>query len=87
MVDASSILLFNVDDGTFGYVAGLGSTTKQIMQTRVRLGQGYAGSIAIDCKTRIIPDNAGVGSEIGRSTLFRAEDFKAYAGCLSCPKA
>lgn len=79
-VDAACILLLAPHSQTLEYACGLGFATERVRFSSVRLGESYAGRIALKQKSWFIGD-LRPGREIsGPKALIESEGFKAYAG-------
>jgi len=76
-VDAADVLLFNPASRTLEYVAGRGFHTKAIENARHPLGEGYAGSAALERRIIHIPDLAKEQDSF-LHTLLLEEDFVSY---------
>ena len=79
-VDAAAILLLNPYTMTLEFAAGRGFLSNAIMQTRVPLGKGNAGRIALEKTSRYVPDLASVQDQLYRLDLVLAEKFVSYYG-------
>ncbi len=78
-IDAASVLLLQNSDGTLEYAAGHGFQTQIIEQTRLRLGEGCAGRVALEGKPHMITA-LGPDCDFERQSLLAEEGFKAYYG-------
>lgn len=78
-VDAACVLLFSPHSQMLEYASGQGFLTDRISSARVRLGEGFAGGIALERKIRVIPEIIA-GEEPAPKTLLDHEGFKAYVG-------
>jgi HD-GYP domain-containing protein (c-di-GMP phosphodiesterase class II) len=79
-VDAANVLLLNPHLQTLEYAAGRGFRTDALKNTRLRLGEGYAGRAALELKLVHLPDLRGRKTDFLRSPFFSAEGFVAYFG-------
>lgn len=79
-VDAASILLLSPHSQILEYACGLGFTTDRISFASVRMGESYAGRIALEQKSRVIGDLSSEEEIAGPQVLIEIEGFKAYAG-------
>jgi HD-GYP domain-containing protein (c-di-GMP phosphodiesterase class II) len=79
-VDAADVLLFNPHLHTLDYAAGRGFRTAALQHTRLRLGEGYAGRVALERRTISIPNWAEEEPDFSRAPLLEEENFKAYYG-------
>jgi len=77
-VDAADILLLNPHAMTLEFSAGRGFRTDALQNTRLRLGEGYAGRAALDRQLVHVPDLRGRKTDFLRSPYFSAEGFVAY---------
>ncbi len=75
-VDAASILLLNPHTQMLEYAAGRGFRSRAIQQSKLRLGQGYAGQAALERRVINVPNLAAGG--YARKSLLAGEDFCAY---------
>lgn len=79
-VDAVAVLLLNPTDPMLEYFAGKGFRTPAINQTRIRLGEGFAGQVGMERKVIHVPDLARVMDQFKRASLLKDEEFVAYFG-------
>ncbi len=79
-VDAADILLFNPYLQTLEYVAGQGFRARGIEQSRLRLGQGHAGRIALERTAVHILNLPESGADFTRASLLSGEGFIEYYG-------
>lgn len=80
-VDAAAILLFNEGLQTLEYAAGRGFRSHEIEQSRLRLGQGYAGQAGLERRLVVMPNLRESGAAgFVRSNLLLADSFMGYAG-------
>jgi GAF domain-containing protein len=77
-VDAVSILLLDPVTHTLDYAADIGFRTRGIEQSHVRLGDGYAGSAALEYRTVSCPDLKLARETFSRSSLLAGEEFAAH---------
>lgn len=77
-VDAADVLLFNPASRTLEYVAGRGFHTKTIERARHVLGEGYAGSAALERRIVHIPDLKKEHDSFLQKLLLEGEDFVSY---------
>ena len=75
-VDAADVLLLNTN--TLEYAAGRGFYSKAIEHSRVRLGEGQAGKVALERRVVQIPDIAASGAAFAQVKLFAEERVAAY---------
>lgn len=78
-VDAAIILLLNQQTRMLEYAAGLGIHTPEMQQTRLALGEGYAGRVALERCVVSVPDVRYEGDGI-RTPLIESEGLVAYFG-------
>ena len=79
-IDAASILLLNSKNNMLEFTAGKGFYSNSLQHTHLKLGDGYAGRVAVERKMLNIPDLRQNGSEFSRSPHFFDERFVAYYG-------
>jgi HD-GYP domain-containing protein (c-di-GMP phosphodiesterase class II) len=79
-VDAATVLLLNPNTNVLEFAAGRGFRSNSLQYTRLRLGEGCAGRVALERKMITIPDLRMNGVEFGRSPLFLQENFVTYMG-------
>lgn len=77
-VDAVAILLLNPYLQTLEYAAGRGFRGEMIQKIKVRLGEGVAGTAALDRRTIHIRDLASSNESPTRLAVFKSEEFNAY---------
>lgn len=77
-VDAADILLINPHTQVLEFVAGQGFQTTALQQTRLRLGEGYAGHAAYERRIISIPDLRVHKTDFLKSPNFAHEDFVTY---------
>ncbi|NOX60918.1 MAG: PAS domain S-box protein [Chloroflexi bacterium] len=65
-VDAASVLLFDPETQELAFAAGRGFHTHLVETTRLQLGEGYAGKVALERKP------------LGEGDLLRTESFKRF---------
>ncbi len=79
-VDAACVLLLNPHSQLLEYVQGLGFESDYVQSSYVHMGEGFAGRIAKERKTRVIWDSAAVDEEPLAQELIEREGFKACIG-------
>jgi len=77
-VDAGAVLLLNHHTQTLEYGAGVGFTTSIIKKSRIRMGEGAAGTAALERRMVRIDDMENPEIEFVRKGLIAAEDFRSY---------
>lgn len=78
-IDAACILLWSDDTNRFEYGAGLGFQTNSLTHTKLRFGEGYAGTAALE--QRIIQlDLSQSDTGFLRSPTLGNENFVSYIG-------
>lgn len=77
-VGAVDILLINPHTQVLDFVAGRGFQTTSLQQTRLRLGEGYAGRAAYERRIISIPDLRVHKTDFLRSPNFAHEGFVTY---------
>ncbi|OGW35113.1 MAG: hypothetical protein A2X58_08835 [Nitrospirae bacterium GWC2_56_14] len=78
-VDAADILLLNTDTQTLTYSAGRGFRTPAIEQSSLRMGEGLAGTAALEHRSIFAPDPRDPATGFQRAPLLDSEGFIAYA--------
>jgi len=79
-VDATSILLVSDETNMLKFAAGKGFRTNILQHTRLKLGEGCAGQVALQRRMIKISDLTKEKAEFDRSPLFPSENFVAYYG-------
>ena len=79
-VDAADILLFKPYTQTLEFYRGKGFNTYALQHTNLRLGEGYAGKIALSRKRMIIADISDQPGDLIKSDELMAEGFITYIG-------
>jgi len=79
-IDAISILLLDSKTNMLEFTAGKGFRSNSLQYTRLRLGDGCAGRVALDRKMIHITDLRENHMGFDRSPLFQSENFIAYYG-------
>lgn len=79
-VDAAAVLLFNPHSLLLEHAADRGFRAETVKSSRLRLGDGYAGRIALDREAVLVPDIREAAEPFVRFSLLQEEDFVAYAG-------
>ncbi|HEX9838031.1 MAG TPA: PAS domain S-box protein, partial [Anaerolineales bacterium] len=77
-VDAASILLLDPVTHTLDYAAGIGYRARGIEQSHVKLGDGYAGTAALEYRTVSCPDLRVARGTFSRSSLLADEGFVSH---------
>jgi putative nucleotidyltransferase with HDIG domain len=77
-VDAASILLYHPHTKMLENAASRGFRSPAIRNTRVMLGDGFAGRAILERRTIRIPNLLQTDSELGQALLFSKEDFVDY---------
>jgi PAS domain S-box-containing protein len=78
-VDAADVLLLNPQD-VLEYATGVGFRTEALQSTRLRLGQGYAGMVALKREMINVMDLRRGKTGFLRSPKFLDEGFRCYYG-------
>lgn len=78
-VDAASILRLDPDSLVLQHEASRGFVGTGIQRTRLRLGQGYAGTAALEGRTVLLSDVRSAQPEFVRQELLDVEGFNCYA--------
>jgi putative methionine-R-sulfoxide reductase with GAF domain len=76
--DAAGILLLNPHTLILEYAAGQGFRTSEIEQSRLRMGEGIAGTVALEHRSISIPDLTAPDTGFLRAPLLEREGFIAY---------
>jgi HD-GYP domain-containing protein (c-di-GMP phosphodiesterase class II) len=79
-VDAAAVLLLRESTRTLDYAAGRGFRTHALQHTHLRLGEGFAGQVALDRRALNVTDLAADQKIFAQSPLLAGEDFSAYFG-------
>ena len=76
-IDAAAVLLLDPQTLTLEYAGGRGFRTRAIQETRLRLGQGYAGRAVKEHRTLRVEDLSQV-EDFPRQELLEKEGFVAF---------
>ena len=79
-VDASCVLLLNPKTNLLEFASGQGFRSNILHYTRLKLGEGCAGRVALERRLIHIPDLDVNRMEFVRSPLFTEENFVTYYG-------
>jgi putative nucleotidyltransferase with HDIG domain len=79
-VDAATVLMLNPKTNLLEFAAGKGFHSNILQYTRLKLGEGCAGRVALDRKMLNIPDLRKDRMEFDRSPMFLQENFVTYWG-------
>jgi putative nucleotidyltransferase with HDIG domain len=79
-VDAATVLLLNPKTNLLEFSAGKGFHSNILQYTRLKLGEGGAGRVALEREMLHIPDLRKDRMEFDRSPLFVQENFVTYWG-------
>ena len=79
-IHAASILLLNPKTNLLEFAAGRGFHSNILRHTRLKLGEGCAGRVALERRLLSVPDLRENKAEFDRSPLFRSEQFIVYYG-------
>jgi PAS domain S-box-containing protein len=77
-VDAVDVLLYHPHLQMLEYIIGQGFRTRAIEQTRLQLGECFAGRAAYERRTQHVTNLPEAGSRFTRGSALRAEDFLEY---------
>jgi putative nucleotidyltransferase with HDIG domain len=77
-IDAAAVLLFDPHTQTVDYAAGVGFIGEKVTSSSERLGEGSAGSAAMERKMRYIQDLRAEGHDFTRPELVREEGVVSY---------
>jgi GAF domain-containing protein len=78
-VDAAAVLTLNPITQVLEYALGRGFNNPNMHQTRLRLGQGFAGISAIERRTLVTSGNEVTDPSQPRAAWFAAEGFVAHS--------
>jgi putative nucleotidyltransferase with HDIG domain len=78
--DAATVLLLNSKTNLLEFAAGKGFHSNILQYTRLKLGEGSAGRVALEREMLSIPDLRKNKAEFDRSPLFARENFITYWG-------
>ena len=78
--DAADVLLYNAHTRRLEYAAGRGLRSQGVENFSLRLGEGYAGRVALDRRTLTLPDLAAAEPDSARQSLLAGEGIRAYHG-------
>jgi HD-GYP domain-containing protein (c-di-GMP phosphodiesterase class II) len=79
-VDAAAVLLLNESNLTLEFCAGKGFRSPAVRQSRMRLGEGFAGQVGLERKLLHVPNLDEANSHFARAALLKDEDFVEYFG-------
>jgi len=79
-VDAAAVLLLNPSTSMLEFGSGKGFHSNTLQYIHLKLGEGYAGRVALERKMINIPDLRLERMEFARSPLFLRENFITYWG-------
>jgi putative nucleotidyltransferase with HDIG domain len=79
-VDAASVLLLNPKTNLLEFVSGRGFRSNSLRHTRLKMGEGCAGRVALERRLIHIPDLEANRIDFVRSPLFSGENFISYHG-------
>jgi HD-GYP domain-containing protein (c-di-GMP phosphodiesterase class II) len=78
--DATTVFLLNPRTNLLEFAAGKGLDANNLERTRFKLGEGYAGRVALERNPIHIPDVRMDQAELVRSPFLREESFVSYWG-------
>jgi PAS domain S-box-containing protein len=78
--DAADVLLLNEYTQTLEYVVGRGFRSLSPVRSRQRLGESYAGRVALERRTITISYTDLLENESSQALLLSGEEFKTYYG-------
>ncbi len=78
--DAATVLLLNPKTHLLELAAGTGFHSNALQSTRLKLGEEYAGRVALERNLLHIQDIRADQTEFARSRIFRQENFVTYWG-------
>jgi GAF domain-containing protein len=79
-VDAATILLWNGKTNLLEFSAGKGFHSNILQYTRLKIGEGFAGRVALEREMIHVTDLGKERMEFDRSPLFAQENFVTYWG-------
>ncbi len=79
-IDAASILVLNSSSQMLEYGAERGFRTKAVRKAQVRVGESYAGRVALERQLVQIPTLRDEPDNVLLTTLLEGEDFACYYG-------
>lgn len=79
-IDAAAVLLLNPRTSQLEFASGKGFRSNTLQYTHLRLGEGYAGRVALERRLISVPDLRVDKGEFERSLLFVQENFVTYSG-------
>ncbi len=79
-IDAASVLLLNPKTNMLEFVSGRGFRSNILRYTRLKLGEGCAGRVALERRLINIPDLETNKMDFERAPLFSGENFITYYG-------
>jgi putative nucleotidyltransferase with HDIG domain len=79
-VDAASVLLLNPRTNMLEFVSGRGFRSNSLRYSRLKLGEGCAGRVALERTLIHVPDLEANRMDFVRSPLFSGESFISYYG-------
>jgi HD-GYP domain-containing protein (c-di-GMP phosphodiesterase class II) len=79
-IDAAAVLLLNPKTNLLEFASGKGFRSNTLQYTHLRMGEGYAGRVALERRLISIPDLRVDKGEFDRSLLFVQESFVTYSG-------
>ena len=79
-VDAATILLWNGKTNLLEFSAGKGFHSNILQYTRLKIGEGFAGRVALEREMVHVPDLGKERMDFDRSPLFAQENFVTYWG-------
>ncbi len=81
--DASCVLLLNPRTNLLEFVSGRGFRSNSLRYTRLKMGDGCAGRVALERRLIHVPDLDVNRMDFVRSPLFTGENFVSYYGVPS----
>ena len=79
-VDAAAVLLVSPHSQVLTYAAGRGFRTAALQRARVRIGEAYAGQVALRRETISLPDLRQENAQSRIASMLAEEGFVAYYG-------
>ena len=79
-IDAACVLLLNHETNTLQFSSGKGFKTGALQSARLKVGEGFAGRVALERRMINIANLAGAAPDLQRSGLVTDERFVSYYG-------
>jgi HD-GYP domain-containing protein (c-di-GMP phosphodiesterase class II) len=79
-IDAADILLLNSSMHTLDFARGIGFRARGIEQVSYRIGDGFAGKVALEREVVVVRDISADGDVFSRRSPLASEGFVSYIG-------